>query len=173
MKFCIKTLIVLAVVGSCATQISLAEKTTTPLGVMETTKPLIREFEGLKLKRYRGLGHEEYAIGYGDTICAKKYKEFSKKEAEQCLSERFVEIFIQVRRDLPHLSSNEYAAVVSLVYNVGYGAFKRSTLYTVLKSDKYTTKQIQDKWLSFNKVNGKISSGLVNRRQIEIAKFFA
>ena len=58
------------------------------------------------------------------------------------------------------------AALVSLAYNIGTGAFASSTLLRLLNSgaDK---KLVANQFLRWNKVQGKEVKGLTNRRIIE------
>ena len=138
------------------------------------SKSLIREFEGLKLQRYKGLGHKEYVIGYGDQTCAKTHKTITKEQAEKCLDARINEIYARLQKDLPNLKQNQYAALISLIYNIGYGAFERSNLYQWLKTapQYQKQKQIEGEWLDFNHVrDAGVLNGLTARRIKEYQLF--
>jgi lysozyme len=64
------------------------------------------------------------------------------------------------------VTENMKAAMVSLAYNIGTGAFASSTLLRLLNqgSDK---KLVADQFLRWNKVQGKEVVGLTNRRKLE------
>ncbi len=67
------------------------------------------------------------------------------------------------------LNQNQFDALVDFVFNVGVGAFTKSTLLTVLNASNYTgTAEQFGKWIYAGTV---ISSGLVNRRKAEANLF--
>lgn len=63
------------------------------------------------------------------------------------------------------LTNNQLCALISFVFNVGVGAFKKSTLLRLLNVGDYTSVPSQLK--RWNKANGKVLSGLVKRRNAE------
>jgi len=62
------------------------------------------------------------------------------------------------------ISTHQRAALVSFIYNVGAGAFSRSTLLKRINAGDPNWCHELDRWV---KVNGKVSRGLVKRRSIE------
>jgi lysozyme len=63
------------------------------------------------------------------------------------------------------LTQNQFDALVSLSYNIGVGAFKKSTLLKKLNSGDYKGAANQfDVWVN---AGGKRLAGLVRRRAIE------
>ncbi len=69
------------------------------------------------------------------------------------------------------LTQNEYDALLSLMYNIGEPRFLTSTLLKLLNQNK---KDLAAKeFLKWNKVKGKVSSGLSKRRMSEMALFLA
>lgn len=67
------------------------------------------------------------------------------------------------------LNQHQFDALVSLTYNIGVGAFQRSTLVKLLNTGNYKAASHQfDVWV---KAGGKTVQGLVNRRAIEKAFF--
>jgi lysozyme len=63
------------------------------------------------------------------------------------------------------LNKNQQLALISLRYNIGEGAFNRSTLLKLLNQKNYTGSALEfSKWRI---AEGKINQGLVNRREIE------
>ena len=70
------------------------------------------------------------------------------------------------------LNPNQQAAVMSLLYNVGYGNLIKSKAFKALKEGKYEIFKEEAFGLDgFNKVGGKFSQGLQNRRDAEKALF--
>jgi lysozyme len=67
------------------------------------------------------------------------------------------------------LSSNAFSALVVLVYNIGIGAFERSTLLKELNKGRYD--RVPSQWLRWNKAGGKTIRGLDRRRKAELALF--
>lgn len=64
------------------------------------------------------------------------------------------------------ISQNQYEALVSFCFNVGNQAFKNSTLLKQLNAGMYAAVPHQmRRWIH---VKGKISKGLINRRENEI-----
>jgi lysozyme len=66
------------------------------------------------------------------------------------------------------LHQYEYDAYISLAYNIGSSAFCKSTLVRYLNEGKYdlACREI----LRWNKANGRVVQGLVNRREAEHKK---
>ena len=65
------------------------------------------------------------------------------------------------------VSQNQYDALVSFAYNVGIDAFANSTLLRLLNDGQYD--QVPAQLRRWNKVKGKTITGLINRREKEIA----
>jgi len=133
---------------------------------------LIKQFEGLKLTSYPdSVGI--YTIGFGNTINKDTGQAIKKGDKiDLATAERWLKIDVDERiwkiKALIKVPINENmkAALVSLVYNIGTGAFASSTLLRLLNSgaDK---KLVADQFLRWNKVQGKEVKGLTNRRKLE------
>lgn len=67
------------------------------------------------------------------------------------------------------LSQNAFDACVSLTYNIGPEAFRKSTLVKLLNQGKYN--QAAAQFARWNKAGGKVWPGLVRRRAAEAALF--
>lgn len=74
---------------------------------------------------------------------------------------------LAVLRLLPgtSLSPNQLGAVVSLVYNIGIGAFRASTLRRKILQGDHDAAASQ--FLRWNKAGGRVFAGLTRRRQAE------
>lgn len=129
-------------------------------------KALVKRFEGFSLTRYvdeSGLDH----IGYGHLIKpGEDWQSITTGQAEWLLEADMAWARDCVSRavKLP-LSSNQRAALVSFVFNVGCTAFEGSTLLRLLNAGD--TAGAADEFLKWNKVQGEVSQGLVDRRFIE------
>lgn len=126
------------------------------------------------LKKWEGFSNVAYkdvvgipTIGYGfiknvhlgDTITREDAEKRLKLELisrEQCISENCHAT----------LNENEFSALVCLVYNIGCGAFKDSTLLKMLNANDNRIK-VSDQFLRWNKAGGKEVAGLTNRRLAE------
>lgn len=95
-----------------------------------------------------------------------QYSNLSMEQAEQFLMEDTSKFSKGVADLLKvEVSSNEFSALVSLAYNIGLGAFKKSTVLRRLNAgDKGGA---ADAFLMWNKSNGKTLRGLVRRREAE------
>jgi lysozyme len=69
------------------------------------------------------------------------------------------------------LHDNRYAALCSFIYNLGIGAFRRSTLLKVINAAPGAP-GIRDEFMKWNKAGGKVLPGLVNRRRSEADLYF-
>jgi lysozyme len=67
------------------------------------------------------------------------------------------------------LKQNEFDALVSLVFNIGIGAFANSTLLTFLNAGK--SELIPYQWKRWNMAAGRRIEGLAKRRERELAMY--
>jgi len=123
---------------------------------------LLKEFEGLRLEAYQDIGGV-WTIGYGHTKTAKADMSITKAGADALLMgdikwvTEAIERFVSVP-----LNDNQYSALVSLIYNIGEGAFRKSTLLRHLNNGDYRLASAEfPRW---NKVKGVTVRGLTNRR---------
>ena len=119
-------------------------------------------------------------IGYGSTYYEDGTRvkmsdpAISKKRAEILFTYVLSETIINIKRYLKvKLTSNQFSAIVSLVYNIGIGNFSTSTLLRLLNKGNFSG--AADQFLVWNKarVNGKLKvlNGLTKRRAEERALF--
>ena len=139
----------------------------------------ITEREGLRLKAYPdpATGGEPWTIGVGHTSAAgtpnvRRGMTITAKEADDILS-RDLSIFEKGVNDavtVP-LNQNEFDALVSLAFNIGVGAFRKSTLLKELnKGNRFGA---ANQFLRWNKAAGKVMKGLTKRREAERAQFLS
>lgn len=142
---------------------------TSALGIL-----LIKQFEGLRLDAYlcpAGV----LTIGYGHTSMAgapvvKRGMRISATEAEHILARDIDRFEDGVERLLPKgvpLRPCQFDALVSLAFNIGIGAFGKSTLLKKIKAGKL--EDVPAQFMRWNKVDGKPVAGLTRRRRAETA----
>ena len=144
--------------------------------------------EGMHLNEYKdvagirtiGVGHVilsrdtnlEIVLGRkyskGDKLCRKQVLELLELDIASFISA--VNKHVKVG-----LNQNQFDALVMFVFNIGVGAFRRSTLLRKLNEGDYDS--VSDQIMRWNKarVRGKLQpvQGLINRREMERQIFFA
>ena len=126
---------------------------------------LIKKYEGLRTNAYLCPANV-WTIGYGHTKGVKQGQMISHLEAEKLLKEDLA-IYEKavVRLITVPLNQNQFDALVSLVFNIGVGAFSNSTLLKLLNYQDYGKAGSEfSRWV---RGGGKILPGLVNRRKDE------
>lgn len=133
---------------------------------------LIKQFEGLKLTSYADTGGI-YTIGFGNTINKDTGQAIKQGDKiDLATAERWLKLDVAEREKKINalikvpINENMKAALVSLAYNIGTGAFASSTLLRLLNSGA-NKKLVADQFLRWNKVQGKEVKGLTNRRKLE------
>ena len=143
---------------------------------MKTSKSgvnLIKSYEGLRLNAYKDSAGK-MTIGYGHLILPFEHLESGIKESR---AERLLILDLAVAEDainrMVHapLTQNQFDALVSLIFNIGIGAFHKSTLRTLLNIGNMTG--AADEFLRWNKADGKVFDGLIKRRHSERDLFLA
>lgn len=129
----------------------------------------VKDREGLRLKAYDD-GGGVWTIGYGHVKGVKKGQVINTATAEKLLKsdlaefEGAVDALVNVE-----LTQNQFNALVSFAFNVGVGAFRKSTLLKVLNQGEYG--KVPNELSKWVKDNGKVVQGLVKRRALEAAMF--
>lgn len=129
------------------------------------------KYEGLKLKAYKDSAGI-WTIGIG-TI---KYPNGKPvKQGDVCTKDQAIEYARHdlygfetvLNAQLPQVNQNQYDACLLLIYNIGAGAFSRSTVLRLIKANR-TYPKIEAAWMQWNKarVNGvlQVIKGLTIRR---------
>lgn len=129
---------------------------------------LIKQFESLSLKMYRDSAGLP-TIGYGHLILKGEVfppTGISKRAAGILLQQdmRKAEKVINELVKAP-LTQNQYDAVVSLVFNIGVGAFAKSTM--LRKLNVGDVEGAASEFPRWNKAGGRMSAGLLKRRAIK------
>jgi len=133
---------------------------------------IIAKFEGLRLRAYKDSGGI-WTIGYGTTINPetglpiKQGDVITKAKALEWLKITTASVEGRVKALIKRpVTENQLAALTSLAYNIGLGAFSRSTLLRKLNAGE-STNAVAAEFLRWNKVAGKEVPGLTNRRKLE------
>jgi lysozyme len=133
---------------------------------------LIKSFEGCSLSAYK-CPAGVWTIGYGHTGSnVTQGVKITQEQAENMLKQDLAIHCNNVSRlvKVP-LNQNQFDALVSFEYNVGYSAFASSTLLKLLNQKKYKESAEQfDLWKYAGK---KVLAGLVRRRQAEKSLFLS
>ena len=138
-------------------------------------KDLIKSFEGCKLIAYQ-CSAGRWTIGYGNTFYedgpVKPGDRITQEKAEQ-LFELIVGNFAdKVAKEIKTiLTENQFAAIVSISYNIGIGNLQKSTL---LKKVNFNPNDptIRAEFARWNKAGGKVLAGLTRRRAAEAKLYF-
>jgi lysozyme len=133
---------------------------------------LIKAHEGLVLTAYLPTPNDVWTIGYGHTKTAKPGMRITQQQAEALLYSdlAWVEEVIADKVKV-ELTQNQYDAIGSLIFNIGGGAFAKSTVLRKLNLKDY--KGAADAFLMWNKQRSKVTgkmivlNGLTIRRNAE------
>jgi len=128
---------------------------------------LVKAHEGLRLEAYQDTSGI-WTIGYGHTKGVKPGDSISAERAEQLLEADLMEAerAVVTLAAVP-LTDNQFSSLVSFTFNMGEGAFARSTLLRKLNEGGYGLVPACLKSWIFD--NGKVLQGLVKRRAAEAA----
>jgi lysozyme len=145
----------------------------------ENGKNLIKRFEGLKLKAYKDPGSVNglpITIGYGSTM----YPDGKKIELGHIISIETADKLLQweinkkanvlAALNLP-LNQNQFDACTSFIFNLGFGAFQKSTLLKKIKINP-NDPTIRNEFMRWVNNDGKVMKGLVTRRKAEADLYF-
>ena len=143
--------------------------------VNQRTIDLIKRWEGCKLTAYQDVVGV-WTIGYGTTenagVGIKPYAgmTITQARADELLHEtldRFAPAIFS-RITVP-VTPNEFGACLSLAYNIGPGAFAKSTVLRELNAGNKA--KAAEAFKMWNKAGGKVVKGLVYRREAEVELF--
>lgn len=145
------------------------------MSVNQATLDLIKRFEGCKLTAYKDIVGI-WTIGYGTTAAAglgitpDKGMTITQDRAEDLLRQG-VEKFAATVDALitAKVNANEFGGCVSLAYNIGTTAFAKSTVLRELNAGNKDRAAAAFKM--WNKADGEVVQGLVNRRNAEVTLF--
>ncbi len=145
--------------------------------VNKQTVNLVKMFEGFEPVAYKDVVGV-WTIGYGNTfyLDGKRVKEgdnISHAQGEQLLKnvlDHFAKLVTDEIR--VQLTDCQFGALVSFTYNVGIGAFRRSTLLRKVNADPENP-EIKAEFTKWVRAGGKTLTGLVRRRKAEADLYFS
>lgn len=111
-----------------------------------------------------GVGHTGADVHPGMTITKEQSRAFLAADLGNAVSA------VREAVKVP-LNENQFGALVCFVFNIGGGAFRKSTLLKKLNAGDYAGAEAEFK--RWNKSNGKVLPGLEKRRADEAALFAA
>lgn len=140
----------------------------------DTGIDLIKQFEGCELEAYPdpATGGDPWTIGYGHTgPDVQPGLVISEDEADALLRKDLAKFERVVSLAVNGVTQNQFDALVSLVFNIGQGNFRSSTL--LRKLSEGDDAGAADQFLRWNRAAGKIMKGLTRRREAERELFLA
>lgn len=128
---------------------------------------LIKKYEGCRLISYK-CPAGKWTIGYGHTAGVTSGMTITQAQANDFLKQDLVkfEQLVKKYNVKYHWTQNEFDALVSFAYNVG-------SINQLTANGTRTKQQIASKMLEYCKANGKVLTGLLNRRKDEQALFLS
>lgn len=138
---------------------------------------LIKQHEGLRLEAYMPTPDDVWTIGWGHTKTARPGMRITEGRAQELFDSDVAWAVDAVNAKVKvGLTQNQFDALVSFTFNVGSGAFSRSTLLKRLNAGDYDGAAAQfHRW---NKQRGrdgkmKVLRGLTRRRAEEAELFLS
>lgn len=139
---------------------------------IDAAAAFVSDWEGLRLEAYKPVPSEkDWTIGYGH--CSPAVKEGDRIDE--------ITAFLWLDADLKYfqlkladlvsvpVTLTQSTALISLAYNIGIGAFKRSTLRKELNAGRLMNAAYE--FLRWNRAGGQVLDGLNRRRRAEKAMF--
>ena len=143
-------------------------RTINPAGIA-----LIKRYEQCVLTAYRNDPSEPWTIGWGNTYYADGKPVMPGDVLTQAQADAlFLTIlnrdFVRVVDNAvtSSVNANQFSALCSFVYNIGTGAFGKSTLRKKVNANP-NDPTIRSEFMRWNKAFGKVLQGLTNRRRAE------
>lgn len=130
---------------------------------------LIKNFEGCRLQAYQdAVG--VWTIGFGHTGGVYAGQTITQDQADALLEQdlHYFEVGVN-SRVARNATPNQFAAMVSLAYNIGIYAFGGSSVLRNFNAGEINA--AADSFLLWNKADGDVLEGLVRRRTAERALF--
>ena len=137
----------------------------------EKAYSLIRQFEGLRLTAYR-CSAGVWTVGYGHTFGVVPGMNITKEQAEELLRQDIALSENIVNAACLNLRQCQFDALVSFVFSVGGGNFRKSTLLKKVKANP-DDNSIMDEFLRWVYANGVVLPGLQRRRLAEMRLYFS
>lgn len=135
--------------------------------VIDLAAELIEPFEGIRLRAYQdpagiwtvGIGATGPGIGPGTVWTERQVRERFRTDLE----ERYAQM-VRILGDA-QTTDSQGAAMLSLLFNIGSGNFRKSSVLKEHKAKQY--ERAGKAFLLWNKAGGMVLAGLVRRRKAE------
>ena len=122
--------------------------------------------EGFRAKAYR-CPSGVCTIGYGTTTGVKEGMVVNQNQAFKLLQDDSSKLERLINKLGVDFTQNQFDAIGLFCYNCGFPAFKSSTLFRVIKKNRYD-KRIKELWMQWKYSKGKALLGLERRREVEV-----
>lgn len=133
---------------------------------------MIKKHEALRLRAYLPTPNDVWTIGWGHTSTARPGMVITEAKAEELLRNDLSWVRSAIAREVKvPLSQEQYDALASFIFNVGAGAFKKSTMLRKLNAYDYVG--AANEFPRWNKQKGKVLRGLTRRRAEERSLFLS
>lgn len=140
-----------------------------PNKALEIAIPLIKKFEGCRLRAYSDQGGR-ITIGWGHTGGIALGTVWGQEQADAQLLEDIGKVLAQVQGVVRvKINPNQLAALISFTYNLGVSNLVRSGLLRLINLSKFA--DAADQFLLWNHIGMYVSAGLTERRRAERALF--
>jgi len=131
---------------------------------------LIKKYEGCKLTAYK-CPAGVWTIGWGSTTYPSGQPVKSGDKITQAEADSLLDWYVKTKIKVPSgLTKNQTEALQSLIYNIGQGAFDRSSLKKAIIAQDW--KMVYKNW-DWVTGGGKFLKGLAKRRAEELLMFFS
>lgn len=143
------------------------------IDILEDTANFVKQFEGFSEQAYQ-CPAGVWTIGYGTTRAITPNMKITEREATGLLKDDLVRCNMTLKTLCREpLTINQTIALLDFIYNLGSGAFERSTLRMKLNRRDYEAAATQFQLWNKARVNGVLITlkGLTKRRQAEYELF--
>ena len=138
---------------------------------MNPAVPIIKEFEGCKLKAYK-CPADVWTIGYGHTDGVKEGDVITQEKADALLASDLDLFSSGVKRLVSaDINNNQLGALVAFAFNVGLGNLRHSSLLRLVNQGDFVA--AANEFPKWNKAAGQVLPGLTRRREAEKALFLS
>ena len=151
------------------------------LSLSSSGESLLKGVEALRLKPYDDQTSDDISswvggatIGYGHLIASDEWhlyeKGINESQAENLFSDDLAPFVEAVNESvMAQISQQQFDAMVMLAFNIGIGAFKTSSALKLINDPNARTDydSLESAWKAWNKSQGEVNQGLVNRRNAE------
>lgn len=98
------------------------------------------------------------------------YKDGISQQQSEVLYSKTLVRFVNCVNDVVRskLTQSQFDSLVIFCYNIGIGAFSKSSVVKMINGQQTNYKTLDDAWLAWNKSQGKVMKGLDNRRKTEL-----